>query len=159
MSFNGQRDMSVQTISEDEVAAQKLQDTKIDVKLKLATLWTSTMFCYVYGDYFGLYTQGKLQSMIDGKMGPLGQATDMVLLGVSLMMAIPAVMIFLSIILPPVLNRVLNIIFGLIYSAIMVLTMMGGAPYYLFFGTIEVILTLLIIFFGWTWPKTTTDES
>jgi len=29
----------------------KLQDVKVHVKAKLASLWTSLMFCYIYGDY------------------------------------------------------------------------------------------------------------
>ena len=28
--------------------------------LKLSALWASLMFCYVYGDYLGLYVPGKL---------------------------------------------------------------------------------------------------
>ena len=27
------------------------------------------MFCYIYGDYFGLYPPGKLQGMLDGTNG------------------------------------------------------------------------------------------
>ncbi len=38
-----------------------LEDLKINVKIKLAALWASVMFCYIYADYFGLYEPGKLQ--------------------------------------------------------------------------------------------------
>ena len=40
-----------------------LQDSTIDVKIKLAALWTSVMFLYIYADYFGLYVPGVLRSM------------------------------------------------------------------------------------------------
>jgi hypothetical protein len=46
------------------------------------------MFCYIYADYFGLYVPGSLQTMLAGKMGPLGPVTQIVLLGTSLMLAI-----------------------------------------------------------------------
>src|SRR5207253_5794254 len=49
--------------------------------------------------YFGLYVPGALQKMLEGKMGPLGPTTQGVLLGTSLIMAIPSVMIFLSLVL------------------------------------------------------------
>ena len=28
------------------------------------------LFCYIYGDYFGLYQLGTLQSMLEGHMAP-----------------------------------------------------------------------------------------
>jgi hypothetical protein len=49
-----------------------LEDPKVNVKTKLSALWASVMFCYVYGDYFGLYGNGKLAEMMEGKIGPLG---------------------------------------------------------------------------------------
>ena len=76
--------------------ARPLEDAKIPVKIKLSALWTSLMLCYVYGDYFGLYRPGKLEHMIDGRMGPLGAVTQNVLVGTSIMMAIPALMVFLT---------------------------------------------------------------
>ena len=33
----------------------KLEDFKVNVKIKLSVLWTSVMFCYIYEDYFELY--------------------------------------------------------------------------------------------------------
>src|SRR6202171_5885491 len=91
-----------------------LDDIKVHVKLKISALWASVMFCYIYADYFGLYVPGALQGMLAGKMGPLGPTTQGVLLGTSLMMAVPSIMIFLSLALRPNLNRWLNIIFGAI---------------------------------------------
>jgi hypothetical protein len=129
-----------------------LQDVKADVKIKLAALWASVMFCYLYADYFGLYAPGKLQGMLNGQMAPLGPVTQGVLLGTSLMMAIPSVMIFLSVVLKPSLNRPLNIVFGTIYTAIILLTMWDWA-FYIFFGIIEVTLTALVVWYAWTWPR------
>jgi len=66
-----------------------LDDIKVHVKIKISALWVSVMFCYIYGDYFGLYKPGALQGMLSGKMGPLGPTTQGILLGTSAMMAIP----------------------------------------------------------------------
>ncbi len=129
-----------------------LEDVKVHVKLKLSALWASVMFCYIYADYFGLYVPGALQKMLEGRMGPLGPTTQGVLLGTSAMMAIPSVMIFLSVALKPALSRWLNIVFGLLYTAIILLTMWDWA-FYIFFGAIEVVLTGLVTWYAWTWPR------
>lgn len=131
-----------------------LADTKIDVKLKLAAAWASLMFCYVYGDYFDLYRPGKLDSMLHGRMGPLGEVTQGVLLGTSIMMAIPALMVFLCVVMKPVVSRWTNVLLGLAYATIMVLTMLGGAwNFYLFFGAVEIALCLVIVRQAWKWPR------
>ena len=129
-----------------------LDDIKVHVKIKISALWASVMFCYIYTDYFGLYVPGALQRMLQGKMGPLGPTTQGVLLGTSLMMAIPSVMIFLSLALKSNLNRWFNITFGVIYTAIILITMWDWA-FYIFFGIIEVLLTGLIVWYAWTWPR------
>ena len=129
-----------------------LDDVKVDVKIKLSALWASVMFCYIYADYFGLYVPGKLQGMLEGKMVPLGPVTQSFLLGTSAVMAIPSVMIFLSVALRPRLNRCLNIVFGAIYTAIILVTMWDWA-FYIFFGVIEIALTTLVVWYAWRWPK------
>ena len=128
------------------------EDRPVDVKLKLAALWTSVMFCYVYGDFVGLFKPGKLQMMIVGRM-PLGAVSQGVLLGMAAVMAIPSVMIFFSLVLPPRSDRVANIVFGGVYTAIMIITMRGAWHFYIFFGCIEILLTALIVWYAWTWPQ------
>ena len=129
-----------------------LDDFNVPVKLKLAALWTSVMFCYIYADYFGLYVPGKLRSMLEGRMAPLGATTQGVLLGTSILMAIPSVMIFLSVALKPRLNRWLNIVFGALFTLIILITMWAWA-FYVFFGVIEVTLTALVVWYAWRWPR------
>jgi hypothetical protein len=129
-----------------------LEDFKINVKLKLAALWTSVMFCYIYADYFGLYVPGILHNMLEGKMVPLGPVTQGVLLGTSIMMLIPSIMIFLSVALKPNLNRWLNIIFGVLYTVIILITMWSWM-FYILYGVFEITLTLLIVWYAWKWPR------
>ncbi|AIF48078.1 DUF6326 family protein [Dyella japonica] len=130
-----------------------LEDLPVPVKLKLAGLWASLMFCYIYGDYFGLYQPGILQDMLQGKMGPLGPTTQGVLLGTSVLMAVPSVMVFLSLVMKPALGRTVNMILGLLYALIMAVSMPGAWTFYLFLGVIEIILSLLIVWYAWKWPR------
>jgi hypothetical protein len=129
-----------------------LDDMKIPVKLKLSALWASVMFCYIYADYFGLYVPGALQRMLEGKMGPFGPTTQGILIGTSVMMAIPSVMIFLSVAVKASVNRWLNMIFGVVYTVIILLTMWDYA-FYVFWGVIEIVLSSLVILYAWRWPR------
>ena len=98
-----------------------LDDIKIPVRMKLSSLWVSVVLCYIYGDYFELYVPGKLREMLEGRIGPLGPATQGVLVVTALLMAIPSVMVFLSVALRPNVSRLANIAFGAVYSVIMIL--------------------------------------
>ena len=129
-----------------------LEDIQVPVKLKLAALWTSVMFLYIYADYFGLFVPGALQSMLDGRMGPLGPTTQGVLIGTSVMLAIPSLMIFLSVALKPGLNRWLNIIMGVVYTLIICITMWSWY-FYIIYGVLEISLTGLVVWYAWRWPR------
>jgi Family of unknown function (DUF6326) len=131
------------------------EDIKVHVRFKLFALWCSVMFFYVYGDYFELYQPGKLQEITAGRM-PFGAISQGALLGMSAVMIIPSLMPFLSLVLPAGLNRWLNIVFGAIYSVIMILVIRGGWHYYVVYGLIEIALTVLIVWYAWTWPKQST---
>ena len=133
-------------------ARPRLEDSKINVKIKLSALWASVMFCYIYADYFGLFVPGAMQSMLNGQMRPLGATMQGVLLVTSLMLAIPSVMIFLSVALPPKLNRSLNIVVGAFYTGIILVTMWGWA-FFIFYGVIEVSLTALVVYHALKWPR------
>lgn len=132
----------------------QLSDLKILTKLKIAALWTSTMFCYIYCDYFELYVPGKLESMQQGDMGPLGAVTQTVLMGTSVLMAIPSLMVFLSIALPSRFNKILNIVFGIFFTLLMaMITYTANWYFYKFFALIETVLTALIVWYALKWPK------
>ena len=122
------------------------------MKVKLSALWACVMFCYIYADYFGLYEPGKVQEILNGQFFGVGPATQGVLLGASVMLAIPSLMIFLSVTLPPVFNRWLNILAGAVYTAIILKTMWGWV-FYIFYGVIEISLTSLVVWYAWRWPK------
>lgn len=129
------------------------EDLEVPVKLKLSALWAAAMFCYVYADFFMLHEPGRLARMNDGILAPFGPATPMMMLGVSVMMVIPSVMVFLALTVPPAASRWLNMVLGAAYSIIILLTMIGAPLFYLFFGAVEVALTSAIVWYGWSWPR------
>lgn len=135
------------------MSSHPLDDQKVPIRLTLAALWTSVMFCYVYGDYFELYRPGKLQQMLAGQMA-IGPVSQGMLLGTGLMMALPALMVVLSVTLPATVGRWLNIGAGLVYAGIMTTILVNGAWYfYMLFATIEIMLTLTVVWTAWRWPR------
>lgn len=131
-----------------------LSDTPVPIRLKLAGLWASIMFCYIYADYFQLFRKGHIEEMNQGLMQPMGEATQGVLLGVSVMMSIPSLLIALSLLLPAPLARWSNVLFGLVFTGIMALTNVGGAPwFYQYFSVLEMAMTLYVAWLAWRWPR------
>jgi hypothetical protein len=132
--------------------AARLSDVAIHVKLKISTLWAAVMFCYIYGDIFNLFKPGKREALLAGRT-PIGPTTQGMLLGFAIFMSIPSVMVFLTLALKPALSRWSNIALGSLYTVIMLITMPGGWLFYLYLGVIEVVLTGLIVWHAWTWPR------
>jgi hypothetical protein len=133
-----------------------LLDTKIDIKVRLAAVWAAVTLCYLYCDYFELYQPGKLQSMLSGRMGPLGEVTQGVLLGVSVLLSIPALMVILSLVLPAKISRMANLLLGMLFTLIMLVFLLspGIWLYYKYFALIEVALTSSAVWLAWKWPRT-----
>ncbi|EIL97372.1 MAG TPA: DUF6326 family protein [Rhodanobacter sp.] len=129
-----------------------LQDVKVHVRFKLAALWASVMSCYIYGDFLGLYRPGDVKGILNGQglLGPTSQAS---LLVVAILVAVPAAMIFLSLVLPPALSRWLNILVGAILTAIVLVTIPGSWAFYIFLSAIEVVLQSLAVWYAWRWPR------
>ncbi|MDQ6646859.1 MAG: DUF6326 family protein, partial [Pseudomonadota bacterium] len=75
------------------------------------------------------------------------------LLTVAILIAVPAVMIFLSLALSPILTRWSNIVVGLLLTAIVLMTIPGSWAFYIFLSIVEVVLQLLAIWYAWHWPK------
>jgi hypothetical protein len=127
------------------------EDVKIHVRMKLAALWAALMFLYIYADILSLFKPGQVEEMISGLMGPF-PVTQGSLLAASILMMIPAVMVFLSLTLKPAVNRWANIILGVLYTLVNISNLIGGTwVYYLFFGVVEIALTLLIVWYAWKW--------
>ncbi len=134
-----------------------LDNQPIPTKLKLAALWTSTMFFYVYGDYFSLYLPNHIQHLMEGKT-PMGATSPVILLSFSLLMAIPSLMISLSVFLKPKINRIANITAGIIFTLIMLLIFVTSVAdawlmFYSFYAAVESVLTLVIVRLAWKWER------
>ena len=130
-----------------------LQDIKVNLKLKLAILWTSLMFLIIYLDYFLLYMPSKMLEIQTGRVFIFDITPGFLLAGM-ISVSIPALMIFLSVALPAKLNRLVNIIIASIYIPFILFNLAGEVWVHMVFGAVvEVVLLSLIIFYSWKWPR------
>ncbi len=103
----------------------ELEDLKISVKMKLSALWVTLMFFYLYADVLAFYQPGNIEGIIAGEIGGI-QFNQAFSLGAAILMAIPSVMVFLSLILNAKANRWTNIILGIFHWGILLTVMLFG---------------------------------
>lgn len=141
-------------MNSNKATKSEFEDIKVDIKIKLSDLWTSVTLCYLYGDYFELYVPQQTQGLVNG-VNLLD--SPMKLFAAAILLVIPALMVFLSIILKSSINRWLNIVFGIFYTAIMVLIAMTSITpwktFYVFLAIVESCITSLIFYKALKWTK------
>lgn len=137
--------------------AMKLEDAKINVKLKLSALWAAVTFLYVYADVRAFYEPGIIEQIIKEKFVEAGMTTAQALILGLILMTPPSVMVFLSLVLKAKVNRWANIILGLFYTVVVLFTQFGlimeTSVNFVCSGIVEVVLTALIVWYALTWPK------
>ena len=128
------------------------EDVKISVKIKLSALWAALMLLYIYADILSLFKAGAIEKMMEGFMGPF-PVTQGSLLSASILMMIPAVMVFLSLTLKPKVNRLANVILGVLFTLVNISNLIGETSwiFYISFVVVEIALTLLIVWYAWKW--------
>lgn len=138
---------------------QYYTDLRVNIKIQLMAMWTTVMFCYVYGDYFELYVPGKTQGLLDGQ-NLLDSPAKLFL--AMLMLLIPALMIMLSVLVTAPVNRILNMVFAAMYTLLMILVGAGSISewrsFYVFLAGVEVIITIMIFWKALKWPRLPADS-
>jgi hypothetical protein len=130
-----------------------MEDIQVNVKIKLAALWTSFMFLYIYVDYFAMYMPGKIDQILKGQVFVF-EISQGFLLTALVSVTIPALMISLSILLKAQINRWVNIVIAASLIPYSLFNLAGEAWVHMVFGaTIEVLILGLILFYAWKWPR------
>ena len=127
---------------------------KINVKIKLSALWVTLMLFYIYADIVGFYSPGNIEKVMSGEIGGI-QITEGFLFVMAIWMAIPSVMVFLSLTLKANANRWVNIIIGIVSIVVLGATFFAGefSARYTFQAIVEGVLIVLIVWYAWMWPK------
>ena len=147
------------TALENPPSQSTLEDLRMPVQAKLAAAWTSFMFLYIYVDYFALYKPGFIDDVLAGVVWEFD--ISQLLTAFLTLIAIPILMVFLSMTLPARANRLMNLIVAPIYVVVSAFNALGESWTYYYTLTIglEVILLALIVRYAWTWPRRTTSAA
>ena len=131
------------------------RDTRIDVKLVLAALWVAMLVVFAYVDIFAPLRADVLRAALDGKVEATGLVVDQVfLVSTTVYILVPTLMVVLSLVLRPRVNRIANIGVAPVYAVSIVASCIGeGWAYYLLGSAIEVVLLVAIVRTAWTWPQ------
>jgi len=135
--------------------ASVLEDIKAPVRVKLAALWATLMFVYVYVDILSFYKPGVIEDILAGTVWKL-EITQAWAFGALGLMTIPILMVFLSLVLPAQANRMTNIIVASLYVVVSVGNAVGEhwAYWFAFAALVEVVVLALVIWYSCTWPRT-----
>jgi hypothetical protein len=137
-----------------------LHDPPVPVRAKLAAAWTSFMFLYIYVDFFALYKPGVIDDILAGVVFEF-QISQTLLTVFLAAIAVPSLMIVLSVILPARANRVINLVVASVYIPFSMFNAVGESWMY-FYGlgvVLEVIVLAVILRSAWTWPRTSSPST
>ena len=127
----------------------------LDRKVVLSTLWIFATLNYVYADVFNLYfDKDIIRQVQSGYIGSM-RITQGLGLAFAILIETAIAMVLVSRILPYVANRWANVAVGILQTASVVLSSLGGpiTLFYGFFAVIEVACTLFIVWYAWTWRR------
>ena len=142
-------------------STRQYRDSPVDVKLVLSALWITMLFVFAYVDIFAFFRADVLEAALDGEIATTGFTVNQLFLTYTLVyILLPALMVVLSLVLPPRVNRMVNIVVSLLY----VVTIIGGAigetwAYYIIGSIVEVMLLAAIARTAWYWAPPETAPS
>jgi hypothetical protein len=150
------------TALENPPSQSTLEDLRMPVQAKLAAAWTSFMFLYIYVDYLALYKPGVVDDILAGIVHEFATGPTFVATALTLV-AIPILMILLSMTLPARVNRTINLVVATLYIPVSIYNAAGEpGPYFYFYGLsigLEVLLLAFILRSAWTWPRRTASPA
>ena len=133
-------------------AETKFEPSNVSVRTKISALWTAMLFVFAYVDIFSLYRPDFRAELEAGEIGEF-TVDQAFLLGTTVYVVIPSLMVFGALVLRPAVNRIANIVLGLLYAVTIVAGAIGEWNYYILGSVIEVALLAAVVYYAWTWPR------
>lgn len=133
---------------------RQYRDTPIDVKIMLSALWIAMLFLFAYVDIFGFYRADVLDAALEGKVASTSFTVNQMFLTFTLVyVLLPIMMVVLSLLLRPRVNRIVNIVVSLLYMISIIVSCIGEEwTYYILGSLIEAVLLVAIARSAWKWP-------
>ncbi len=120
-----------------------------EVRIKLSGIWISLMLTYLLGDVLRIFSGDFEAGLMDGM-----QVTQAMYLGLAILLVIPVVMVFLTLVLPYRVNRWANIILATFFFAFNLI----GLPTYpslydQFLIVVGLVFNVLTVWYAWRWTR------
>ena len=132
---------------------KKSNDFTVNIRVKLAGLWTALMLLYIYCDIYSNFRTGFLEEAMSGKMGPF-DVSQITLAAFGFLMVIPILMIPACLFIKANIVKWVNIIVGSLYALVNIGNLIGETwLYYWIYGILELAATVCIIIFAFKWEK------
>ena len=133
---------------------EKSSKIMFDVRIILSALWAARVLSSLQGDTFRLSNPVILKEMVAGTME--FKVTNELFLVMSIIMAIPIFMSFLSLTLKEKANRRANLIIGIFFvmwDIVFIIFLYINMPVYeMFWGIVYLVFTALVVRYAWKWP-------
>ena len=118
-----------------------------EMQIKLSALWMALMLTYLLGDVLRIYS-GDLKA---GEIGGV-HITQIMWLGIAMLMVIPIIMVIVSLTLNQPVNRWTNIIVGIFFFGFNII----GLPTYpsaydKFLIVVGLVFNALTVWYAWGW--------
>lgn len=127
----------------------------LDVRIILSALWAARMLSSLQGDSTRFHDPVALKELVAGTSEI--PVTNMMLLVLSIILSLPIVMSFLSLILKEKVNRRINLgigIFFVLFELIFLIFVYSqAATYEIFWGLAYLAFAALVVWYAWKWPK------
>ncbi|MFT4137073.1 DUF6326 family protein [Microbacterium sp.] len=126
----------------------------IPVQSKLAAAWTSFMLLYIYVDVLNFYKPGVVDGILNGRVWQFNVSATLLTVMLT-SVAIPAVMVTLSMALPARANRVTNLVVAALLVPYSIFNATGESGEWVGFYALSIGVELLLLAFilrsAWTW--------
>ena len=120
-----------------------------DTKIKLSGIWIALMLTYLLGDVLRIFSGDFNAGEINGM-----EITQVMYLGMAILMVIPILMVFLSLALPEKANRWVNIILAVFFF---IFNLIGLPTYPSLYDQFLIVVGLgfniLTVWYAWKWLK------
>lgn len=144
--------MSHQAAQAEHSLKHDFDPSPVNVRVKLAGLWTTTLFIFAYVDIFSFFRPDVRADIEAGQISSF-EIGEAFLLGTTVYILLPSLMVFGSLVLKPRVARLSNVILAVVYALTIAAGAIGEWAYYVLGSAVEVVLLAGITYYAWTWPK------
>lgn len=120
-----------------------------EVRIKLSGIWISLMLTYLLGDVLRIFSGDFEAGLMDGM-----QVTELMYLGLAILLVIPIVMVYLTLVLTYRVNRWTNIILAIFFFVFNLIGLPGyPSTYDQFLIIVGLAFNVLTVWYAWRWIR------